>query len=455
MPYYRGMWRPPRDAESHNGFQWNDDWPVDEMIQDIEAGEWEGIGISNIGELNTLFNTTDWQALTKQDQVAVLKEYQNFTDADNYERKVSDYSTWGLDLQRDIDYEIEYNEDGTVNASRWFQAFAGGTGGRDWAWEFISDVDWAHYNTDNAFAAARKDMRGAFGSAWNQKKAPYRSGTHVRQAQNIIDNWDEEEREQAYAWAENNRVSGFNPEDEISEDSTDTDDWIRSHKTMWFDTDHNVMHYYDHKTGADLGTPKIHLPAAPPQNLRIEIGEGPEPTFDDNGVRIANEGDITGWYKRYLNRAPDASGLQHWINKANSGEMSFQEIQRHIQYSPESRKGLDGVLGTADDPTDIGATYYNPQKYGSEESLTAKMKPAPAPIQAPTITIRNIGEPKKPTHWYNALPDEWLTKAPTVGAASTALSDVDSRHNRGDTGLDLGHVGKFTRRVFSDNTGGS
>ena len=86
---------------------------------------------------------------------------------------------------------------------------------------------------------------------------------------------------------------------------------------------------------------------------------------------------------------------------------------------------------------DFGATYYNPEAYGSEASITAKLVDEPAKVQAPSITIRNIGEPKKPTRSYMALNDtvwtdpsvdtrskntgnprknaEFLTKAPVKG----------------------------------------
>ena len=44
------------------------------------------------------------------------------------------------------------------------------------------------------------------------------------------------------------------------------------------------------------------------------------------------------------------------------------------------------------------------------------MRAEPAKITAPTITIRNIGQPKKPTN----LPSHWLTEAPVKVPAVTS-----------------------------------
>ena len=89
--------------------------------------------------------------------------------------------------------------------------------------------------------------------------------------------------------------------------------------------------------------------------------------------------------------------------------MSFETVQHNIMKSEEAN-----TLGNKD----FGRTYYNPQEYGSPESITAKMKAAPPKIQAPSITIRNIGEPKKPTRHYMALNDTVWTD-PSVDKRST------------------------------------
>jgi len=473
------QWRPPKDAEDIPGsdFQWEDDWKLDEMVDMIGEGDFKDIGIADLDGLNNLFDTKDWRALDNETQVEVLKIYQNHIERQNptedwgeVGRELDNWNYnyiegqdnwgdsrhqnrfWGLDLQRNYKWdkesqrkaELGIDESGKVDAKRWFNVYSGSWGNEE---EILKSIDWSHYNNDNAYLAASKNL-GISGHSSVYSHDKYSTGkgpSKIRHAQNKMATWSDEEKQESYQWAASHyRNKGWDAEDALQEDSSSgsTDDWIRSHKTMHFIPELNRMQYFDHKTGEYLeGKDKTHLPSAPPQNLRIEIGEGSEPTFDADGNRIANEGDITGWYKRYLNRTPDANGLQHWLDEQTNNGMSFAEIEWNIQKSPEAKeKGFK----------DFGVTYYNPQKYGSPTSLTAKMKNAPAPIQAPTITIRNIGEPKKPTgedHWYNALPDEWLTKAPTVGAASSKLSKVDARHNRGDTGLDRGHVGKFTKHV--------
>ena len=100
--------------------------------------------------------------------------------------------------------------------------------------------------------------------------------------------------------------------------------------------------------------------------------------------------------------------------------MAFEKLQHNIMKSEEANKGVDGIAGTADDNKDYGVTYFNPQEYGSPESITAKMKAAPPKIQAPSITIRNIGEPKKPTRHYMALNDTvWTDPSVDTRSANT------------------------------------
>ena len=47
----------------------------------------------------------------------------------------------------------------------------------------------------------------------------------------------------------------------------------------------------------------------------------------------------------------------------------------------------------------FGKTFYNPQAYGTEASITAKLKPKPADIPKPNITINKI-TPAVPTKAY-------------------------------------------------------
>ena len=91
--------------------------------------------------------------------------------------------------------------------------------------------------------------------------------------------------------------------------------------------------------------------------------------------------------------------------------MPFENEQHNIMKSKEAN-----ALGNKD----FGRTYYNPQEYGSPESISAKMVAAPPKIQAPSITIRNIGEPKKPTRHYMALNDTvWTDPSVDTRSANT------------------------------------
>ena len=91
--------------------------------------------------------------------------------------------------------------------------------------------------------------------------------------------------------------------------------------------------------------------------------------------------------------------------------MPFENLQHNIMKSEEAN-----ALGNKD----FGRTYFNPQEYGSPESISAKMVNAPPKIKAPSITIRNIGEPKKPTRHYMALNDTvWTDPSVDTRSANT------------------------------------
>ena len=202
-------------------------------------------------------------------------------------------------------------------------------------------------------------------------------------------------------------------------------------QTQKFDPVTKTMYTYEpiRKDGAiDPNNPshnaltiKQHLPPAPPKELNVVKGNAPAPTVNADGNRIANEADITGWYRQYLNRDPDQAGLDHWLDDVSNGK-SFEWIQGQIMNSPEAH-GLGNK--------DFGSTYYNPEAYGSEQSITDKLVAEPAKVQAPSITIRNIGEPKKPTRSYMALNDTVWTD-PSVDKRSTGRWKDGSRPSTGN-----------------------
>lgn len=409
MPYDKyNRWVPPDDGyDSTTGYNWMDsDLNDDDFLDLIDSGEWESIGISNLNDLSNLYQTPEWSKLTNDQRVQAIGEFQDrYWDEDHYLAWDNDdraSEDWGLDIRRTSDSDGGM-ADSWEGAYHWFTEMSGEMYPSD------SKIDWASYNDDNLYDAARKTMvekhSEFFGDNYMNK---YDTVKEVRTAQGIINAWSEEEKQEALDWAAKN----------VTPNKKDDDDSIKTfHKTRHFHTSTNTTTYYNHLTGQPTGKSKTWLPPAPPTSLKIVKGDAPEPSFNNDGVRIANEADITGWYKQYLNREPDADGLAHWLGDVANG-VSFEQIQHNIMKSEEANLGVDGIAGTADDNKDYGRKYFNPQEYGSPESISAKMVDAPPPIKAPTITIRDIGEPKKPTRHYMALNDTVWTD-PSVDTRST------------------------------------
>ena len=399
MPYDKyNRWIPPDDGyDAETGYNWLDHTDTSDLIDTIESGGWEKIGIGSLDALANLYQTPEWEALDNTKRVDVIKEFQNayHGDRSNFPWGEDDRATeeWGLDIRRTSDTDGGSASD-WEGAYQFFNHMASSE-----IYPADSKIDWASYNDDNLYDAARKTMvekhSDIFGDNYMNK---YDTIKEVRTAQGIIDNWSDQEREDALEWAKKN----------VTPNKKGDDDWIEYYPTRKFDPASNTTTYYNHLTGQPTGESKTWLPPAPPQSLKIVKGDAPTPTFNNEGVRIANEADITGWYKQYLNRTPDAEGLAHWMGEVAKG-MPFENIQHNIMKSEEAN-----ALGNKD----FGRTYYNPQEYGSPESITAKMTDAPPKIQAPSITIRNIGEPKKPTRHYMALNDTVWTD-PSVDTRST------------------------------------
>ena len=154
-----------------------------------------------------------------------------------------------------------------------------------------------------------------------------------------------------------------------------------------FDSETNTTYYhlYDRLDGNTPTGSKQWLPPRPAETMRIAPGNEPIPQYDSNGNRIVTEGDITKLYHQYLDRAPDEEGLNYWLNTGDS----LEKIESDIQVSAEGSAA--NAQGKWRDKV-----YYNPQTYGTETSITARLKEKPADIQAPNITINSI-TPTKPT----------------------------------------------------------
>ena len=408
MPYDKyNRWIPPDDGyDPETGYNWLDHRDTSYLLDTIDNGEWEAIGIGSLQELADLYDTPQWNSLNDRQRIDTIKEFQNayYGERQNFPWGEDDRASeeWGLDIRRTSDSDGMFSS-GWDGAYNFFNHMASSD-----IYPSNSKIDWASYNDDNLYDAARKTMveqhSDIFGDNYMNK---YDTIQEVRTAQGIIDGWTESEKQSALDWAKTNVTPNKNDDDNIK----------TFHKTRHFHTSTNTTTYYNHLTGQPTGKSKTWLPPAPPTSLKIVKGDAPEPSFNNDGVRIANEADITGWYRQYLNREPDAGGLAHWLSEVANGA-SFEHIQHSIMKSEEANLGVDGIAGTADDNKDYGRKYYNPQEYGSPESISAKMVDAPPPIKAPTITIRDIGEPKKPTRHYMALNDTVWTD-PSVDTRST------------------------------------
>ena len=401
MPYDKyDRWIPPDDGyDAETGYNWLDHNDTSDLLETIESGGWEKIGIGSLDALANLYQTPEWGELDNTKRVNVIKEYQNayHGDRQNFPWGEDDRASeeWGLDIRRTFDHSML--SDLNIDTSYLFFNHMASSE----IYPSESKIDWASYNDDNLYDAARKTMveqhSEFFGDNYMNK---YDTIKEVRTAQGIINSWSEEEKQEALDWASKN----------VTPNKKGDDDWIEYYPTRKFDAGSNTTTYYNHLTGQPTGEAKTWLPPAPPQSLKIVKGDAPTPSFNNDGVRIANEGDITGWYKQYLNRTPKADEVSGWMDEVANG-MSFEKLQHNIMKSDEAN--LKGNK-------DFGRTYYNPQEYGSPESITAKMKAAPPKIQAPSITIRNIGEPKKPTRHYMALNDTvWTDPSVDTRSANT------------------------------------
>ena len=395
MPYDKyDRWIPPDDGyDAETGYNWLDHKSTNQLLNSIDGGEWEKIGIGSLQELADLYDTPQWESLTDRKRIDVIKEYQNayHGDRQSFPWGEDDRASeeWGLDIRRTSDEKID-------TSYLFFNHMASSE-----IYPSDSKIDWASYNDDNLYDAARKTMveqhSEFFGDNYMNK---YDTVKEVRTAQGIINAWSEEEKQDALDWASKN----------VTPNKKDNDDAQEYFPTRKFDAGSNTTTYYNHLTGQPTGKSKTWLPPAPPQSLKIVKGDAPTPSFNNDGVRIANEGDITGWYQQYLNRTPNADEVSEWMGEVANG-MPFENLQHNIMKSEEAN--LKGNK-------DFGRTYYNPQEYGSPESITAKMTAAPPKIQAPSITIRNIGEPKKPTRHYMALNDTvWTDPSVDTRSANT------------------------------------
>ena len=367
----RGRWVPPADAT------WlRDDVSEQQLWKDLKDGKIPGI--SSKTALRDLFPTKAWKDLTPSKQLQVVQVYQdNYHDSWTETEKAS--STWGLELE----YNTKYDEGSRFDAQVWFQHYIGKFGDD-------SDIDYGHYNTDPLMVAARhegaRDNPELFGM---DGRVPYNDPAEIWAGLQIVEGMSLEEKADAYDWAK-------------ATDHTYTELEAIKQKykqTRFFDEDTLTTTIRDRHTGLVKET-HTHKPLGSPNRLNIVIGDPPVEKYDDDGTRIAGFDDLKRLYKRYLGRPPDLEAISHWSDKP------LQEVEYGISRSKEAKAG--GYK-------DRGQVFYNPQKYGTEESIKATMAtPAEAP-KPPTITIRQISSPQElaikraEKGGHSALPKEWLT----------------------------------------------
>tara|TARA_Y100001963_G_C6770695_1_gene444708 strand:+ start:64 stop:1428 length:1365 start_codon:yes stop_codon:yes gene_type:complete len=421
MPYDAdGRWVPPSDTSGNWERRWEytGDWEDDsdatvDFLYDViqQGGEFiSGESESQREEsLANLYDTEAWRNLSTQQQAEVLQTYQNvyYDEWDtgqiipgNPRHPRPDNETfsedWGLGIQRTGEQTVQdRDQDNDWSPDQFIEDFAYG------------DIDYAHYNNDEAYQAAWQQLKGGndpFTDDADKVALDYNNVGDIREAQEIINNWSDDERDEALEWSQQHHGT--------SNDMTEL--MQKYHQTYQFDPETNTVTRHDHLTGAQVGDPITHTPPPAPTSLNILTGNAPIPSYNEDGSRIATEADITHWYHQYLGREPDASGLDYWLNSG----LSYQSIQDHISNSPEGQAAEEQGLG--------GSVFYNPQEYGTEASHNANKRPTPTPISAPNITIRNIGEPRKPTRHYMALSDTVWTD-PSVDQRSTTRWDINTK----------------------------
>lgn len=361
--------------------------------------------------LDSMFNTSQWNQASGQMRYEILGQFQDYYHGDDGITKFSDDlredPNWGLDIQREWEIDAKsQSEWETKDSKKVFQQLMGLTEDGTYLNEYFelgSKADFRYANKKDK-VVLNSMRQHVFGDNYHQK---YSTVEEIRKARIAYSQQTVQERERLAKWAS----KYITPYQDHEENKEDHEAW-EFHKSMKFDPETDTMTYYDSIAGhakVDInGNPVTHTiqPPAEPKVMDIRVGDTVQKLYDSDGNRIVNESSVNELYHRYLGRASDKTGLDYWVNAGHS----FDAVEKYLQDSPEGQANKSNWL----DPKD--KLYFNPQKYGSPESIKARMRAEPAKITAPTITIRNIGQPKKPTN----LPSHWLTEAPVKVPAVTS-----------------------------------
>ena len=403
MPYDgQGRWYPPSEA---NG--WQDDWETSsyDLREAIEDGSFSEIG--SLDALKNLYDTSEWKGLNDLERVDVVRRYQDMYH-DYFTESFKQSDEWGLDLRRE---DMSYDTSDDWNSITWFSEHV--TGNDDYS-SGDATIDYGSYNDDELYQAAKqfmvKDHPELFGTDVNSR---YDSPAELRAAKKMIDGWTPEQTEEYKQWAKEN-ITTYNEADELL---------YKYQPTRNFnpDTMTTTTHHHLREKGSQAINTRQWLPPAPPTSLKIREGNAPVPEYNSDGTRKPTSGDLNQWYNQYLGKDADQGGIDYWLDQQQQNQWSYSELERQIMLHPDAKSA---------DPSTKGRVFYNPQAYGTEESIKAKMADDPPKIQAPSITIRNIGEPKKPTRHYMALNDTVWTD-PSVDTRSTGRWRDGSRPSTG------------------------
>ena len=407
---------------------------ADTFVESVEGGTFD-----IDATLGNMFNTSQWNQATGEEgnkkRWSMIKRFQDYyygeddiqwaedgevkvltdegwrmTDViEGFSEELRLDPNWGLDIQTDWNIGSDFSKWDDKDNTQAFMKLMGTQSDGTFLNQYFdrgAESDFRYYNK------ADQDILNAMRQTMFPHPEDYlQDYSTVEQIRDARSGWaalTSQEQQDALAWSDVN----VEPYLDHQENADDDDAW-EFHRTMEFDTETNTMSYYDYRTGrpkvdAD-GNPITHTiqPPADPRSMTVVEGEPPIALFNEDGDRIINESSANELYQKYLGR--NATDVELGTVTTESG-LTYDTLADRIKLSDE---------GQANEDNWSNKIYYNPQEYGSPESISAKMATAPGPISAPTITIRNIGQPKKPTNSYMALPSHWLTSAPQKVAGST------------------------------------
>ena len=413
---------------SHWNMRWDNDgrkkWDILERFQDYYYGDDDYHWLDGKKVQRVIGETESGEPVLQQTSTII-----------GFDEELRNDPSWGMDIQRTWRQEgVEkkgYDAFDDNKPEQIFHRLIGLDSDEgplnDFFWITSgAHADYSDINTvdNNIFNAARRfiftDENGnPDSSKIDGKYAFLQDYDSVEQIREVNRLWNEggltdQEKLDAQAWADQHVTPHLELEEEDAErDEMEPQEFYR---TMKWDADTNTMHYYEHRlentpvldpiTG-EAKTTTIKPPGAMSSLL---ITNESDITRNEDGVRMLDSNSATNLYEQYLGRTMTSDESNDVLDKISIGT-TFDDFANTLKTGDEAQANKSNWRNR----------YYNPQSYGTAESIKAGMASAPEPISAPTITIRNIGQPRKPTNSYMALPSHWLTQAPNKVARETPV----------------------------------